>query len=95
MLLPPPPLNTGDLKIPSNTLKQKGINFTVDLSAYVDDTVFIFEKKEDLIKGTRTMIKQCKRIGLIVHIGKEGKTSKTEYMFIPPYKTETNQFPLE
>ena len=41
------------------------------------------------------MIKNFKRISLIVHIGKEGDPSKTEYMFIPPYKMETNQSPLK
>ena len=51
---------------------------------YVDDGAFIFNSREDPIKGISIVNAQFKKIGMAMHIRKNGKASKTECIFPPP-----------
>ena len=55
---------------------------------YADDGSMIFTSREDLILGTRTIVKAFADFGMEVHVGKTDvagarHTSKTEFLFIP------------
>ena len=69
--------------------KAKGTPFTIDHILYVDDGVFIFDSKNDMEKGARILKTHMARFGLIMHIGRDGKKSKTEAVYFPPPGVET------
>lgn len=50
---------------------------------YVDDGAFAFENRTDATKGAAILYKHLARFGLIMHIGRQGKQSKTEAMYFP------------
>ncbi len=68
---------------------------------FVDDGAFIFETRNQLIKGAQLIYDTFKQFGLNMHIGKDGKPSKTEAMFFPatPHSpqqsTETEMIQLQ
>jgi hypothetical protein len=66
----------------------KGTTFNIDHILYVDDGVFVFNTKRDMQKGVEILRKLMARFGLIMHIGRDGKKSKTEAMFFPPPGTK-------
>ena len=51
---------------------------------YVDDGAFPFNSREDMIKGLNLIYHHFARFGLEMHIGHDGKESKTECVFFPP-----------
>ena len=51
---------------------------------YVDDGAFPFEDREQLMLGAQLIFDHFKIFGLEMHIGRGGKSSKTECVFIPP-----------
>ena len=64
---------------------------------YVDDGVFLFKTRQQLIAGMKLVHQHMARFGLEIHIGREvnGKTkpSKTECVFFPPPQFFTNLMP--
>jgi hypothetical protein len=47
----------------------KGTPFKINHILYVDDGMFVFETKSDLIKGVEILRKHMLRFGLVMHIG--------------------------
>jgi nitrous oxidase accessory protein NosD len=62
----------------------KGTTFKINHILYVDDSMFVFDKKSDMIKGAEILRKHMARFGLLLHFGKDGKKSKTEAVYFPP-----------
>jgi hypothetical protein len=52
-------------------------------SFYVDDSVFLYENKEDLEKAATTILHHFKKFGLTMHAGDQKTKSKSEAMFFP------------
>jgi len=55
---------------------------------YVDDGAFPFDSRESLKKGMNLVFDHFARFGLEMHIGRDGKASKTEWGFFPPPQYE-------
>ena len=64
--------------------QSKGTLLLLNNLLYVDDGAFIFTNKTDMIKAAEIIYKHFARFGLIMHIGRDGKKSKTEAMYFPP-----------
>jgi hypothetical protein len=62
----------------------KGTAFKINHILYVDDGMFVFETKRDMIKGAEILRKHMLRFGLLMHYGKDEKKSKTEAVYFPP-----------
>ena len=62
--------------------------FELDASLYADDAALLFETREDLVAGTNIIYDLLVRLGLMMHVGRGDKASKTESMFIPGYGHE-------
>jgi hypothetical protein len=62
----------------------KGTTFKINHIMYVDDGMFVFDTKSDMIKGTEILRKRMPCFGLMMHIGRDGKKSKTEAVYFPP-----------
>jgi hypothetical protein len=60
---------------------------------YVDDGSFIFTNRRDMVKANRIIHRTMARFGLIMHIGRDGKPSKTEAMYHPPSLQECQDQP--
>jgi exonuclease III len=60
---------------------------------YVDDGSFIFTNRRDMVKASRIIHRTMARFGLIMHIGRDGKPSKTEAMYHPPSLQECQDQP--
>jgi hypothetical protein len=71
-------------KMKGQSTTTKGTGFKMFLSLYVDDSSFIFETKEDMQKGASILYHHMKRVGLRMHIGRDGGKSKTEALYFPP-----------
>eukprot|EP00978_Attheya_sp_CCMP212_P012127 scaffold30130_cov58-Attheya_sp.AAC.9 len=69
--------------------KSKGTILVLNNLLYVDDGAFIFTNKSDMIKAAKIIFDHFACFGLIMHIGKNGKKSKTEAMYFPPPKLLT------
>ena len=50
---------------------------------YLDDGAFIFDSRNDLIKGVNIINLLFKKIGMEMYVGKNEKASKTEYIWFP------------
>ena len=50
---------------------------------YVDDRYFVFELRHQLETGIPLLLRHFANFGLEMHIGKENKPSKTEFVFFP------------
>ena len=70
--------------------QSKGTLLRLNNLLYVDDGAFIFTNKANMIKAAEIIYKHFARFGLIMHIGRDGKKSKTEAMYFPP-KLMTNK----
>jgi hypothetical protein len=64
--------------------KAKGKLFELCYLLHVDDGAFIFTNRRDMIKASRIIHQTMARFGLIMHVGRDGKPSKTEAMCHPP-----------
>jgi Reverse transcriptase (RNA-dependent DNA polymerase) len=71
-------------KINGQNPTAKGKNFSLFYLLYIDDGVFMFNSRDDLEKGTNMLYDLFKMFGLSMHIGENGKKSKTEAMYISP-----------
>jgi hypothetical protein len=54
----------------------KGTTFKINHILYVDDSMFIFETKNDMIKGAEILRKHMLHFGLLMHYGKDGKNPR-------------------
>jgi hypothetical protein len=63
--------------------KTAGIAFKLFYQLYVDDGVFLFTNKNDLIRGAGLIHDLFASLGLKMHIGRNGGPSKTEVMYFP------------
>ena len=84
-----------EFPLTSHKLTDKGEEVIVTDSKYADDTVFIFETRDDCELVTPLMVKHFDRWGLEVHVGTETNTmSKSEVLFcvVDPrcYKNRTS-----
>ena len=61
-----------------------GAIFNILQILYIDEGAFIFNSRKDLIKGVNLINETFKKFGLEMHIGRNGKASKTEFIFLPP-----------
>ena len=52
-------------------------------SLYADDGAIVFTSREDLVVGSNILFDRLKQFGMKMHVGKDGKKSKTEALFIP------------
>ena len=48
-----------------------------------DDGYFQFESRQNLLRGAIVIFNVLKAFGLTCHVGRNGKKSKTEAMYIP------------
>ena len=62
--------------------------FELDASLYADDAGMMFGTKEELTRATNIVFTLLKRMGLMMHVGRGVKASKTEAMFIPGFGRE-------
>jgi hypothetical protein len=69
----------------------KGTTFNINHILYVDDGMFIFDKRSDMIKVTVIVRKHMLRFGLLMHFGKDGKKSKTEGQQYTSHHQESRQ----
>jgi exonuclease III len=58
---------------------------------FADDGAFLFSSRLDMVIGANLLFKHLKRFGLQMHIGTDGKPSKTEAMFFPASKPSKNE----
>jgi hypothetical protein len=58
---------------------------------FVDDSTFIFESLQDMERGAHTIHDRYARFGLVMHVGRGDKKSKTEAMHVPG---KLNQEPI-
>ena len=68
----------------SQSSNSKGIIFDLLQLLYVDDGTFLFNSREDLEKGSQHIYDTFRMLGLTMHIGTNGATSKSEAMFVSP-----------
>jgi hypothetical protein len=64
--------------------KSKGTLLLLNNFLYVDDGVFIFTNKSDMIKAAEIIFYHFARFGLIMHIGKNGKKIQNGSHVLPP-----------
>lgn len=76
-------------KLNNHTKGTQGITMTVPELLYVDDGMLNMTNREDLIKMSSIVEKQFARIGLQMHVGVNGKPSKSVAMFFPATAKET------
>jgi hypothetical protein len=72
-----------------------GTPFNFNNCFYVDDSVFLTEKLEDLKTIIPILMKQFERLGLQMHVGCGNMKSKTEAMFFPASLKEANKLRTE
>jgi hypothetical protein len=73
--------------------KAKGKLFELCYLLHVDDGAFIFTNRRDMIKASRIIHQTMARFGLTMHVGRDGKPSKTEAMCHPPSLKECQDRP--
>jgi hypothetical protein len=61
--------------------KAKGTTFKLNNILYVNDGVFVFNAKGDMIKGAKILRKHMALFRLIMHIGREGKNQRQRLFF--------------
>jgi hypothetical protein len=64
--------------------QSKGTLILLNNLLYVDDGAFIFTNREDMEKAAGLIFDHFAKFGLIMHIGTNGKKSKTEAVYYPP-----------
>ena len=61
----------------------QGALFELFWMLYVDDGAFVFESRHQLETGILLLLWHFEKFGLEMHIGKENKPSKKEFVFFP------------
>ena len=61
---------------------RNGQEFNLPDSQYADDTALLFTSRESLEESTPLMIAHFAKFGLEIHVGRPGKDSKTEILFV-------------
>ena len=59
-----------------------GQEFNLPNSQYADDTAVLFTSRQSLEEYVPLLIDHFKKFGLEIHVGKRGKDSKTEILFV-------------
>ena len=67
----------------TNYTNKGEFTFSFWASLYADDAATPFESREALLKATNAMYDHLRLFGLLMHVGANGKRSKTEAMFCP------------
>jgi len=78
----------GGVKVPQNVTKSENATpeihtFTFGQGLYADDAGFLFRTKEELVRATNIIYPLLERLGLMMHVGRGDKKSKTEALFLP------------
>jgi hypothetical protein len=65
--------------------KSNSVGFAINLFRfiYADDSALIFLSREDMQAGMDIVYSVFEKFGLNVHVGRNGKLSKTEWMYFP------------
>ena len=71
-------------KLSAQNTNAKGREITLNDLLYVDDTAYLTDNHEDLLKMASIIEEQFKRIGLLMHVGDNNKKSKSVAMYFPP-----------
>ena len=71
-------------RLTGQSVKAEGTLFHLFYLLYIDGGVFLFNLREELIKGTNLLFDHFKMFGLSMHVGENGKNLKTEAMYISP-----------
>ena len=50
---------------------------------YIDDGAFIFNNRADLERGAQIINEHFKKFGMEMHVGRDEKKAKTEFMYVP------------
>ena len=84
-------MSDGKLTSHNRNNLDSGTLFEIMQILYVDDGAFFFNTREEMIRGLELIRKVFARLGLEMHLGSDGKASKTEAMYIPtaPFYTIT------
>ena len=65
------------------TQSATAIDFSFDISLYLDDKTKLADSRENLQKSLLLIFSLFKQFGLICHVGQNGSKSKTEAMYFP------------
>ena len=71
-----------DFILTGRSFRARGENFEIPGSEYADDMAVLFISRENLEDTTPRMIEHFARFGMDIHVGSEGKPSKTEVLFV-------------
>jgi hypothetical protein len=74
--------------------EKKGIAFFLNHILYVDDGTFVFESQNELNQGAVRLFDHFAIFGLKMHIGRDGKKSKTEAIFFPRSNIQEHEYDL-
>ena len=61
----------------------KGSIFEILQLLYIDDGAFIFNSRADLEHGAQIINEHFKKFGMEMHVGRDEKKAKTEFMYVP------------
>ena len=50
---------------------------------YIDDGAFVFNNRADLERGAEVVNEHFKKFGMEMHVGRDEKKAKTEFMYVP------------
>ena len=67
----------------NQSTKAEGIKFKLFYLLFIDDGAFMFNSKEQLIKGADLIYEHFRKFGLKMHVGENNIASKTEVMHFP------------
>ena len=71
-------------KVSGTNYQNKGeFEFSFWASLYADDAATPFDSREALLDASNKIYGHLRKFGLLMHVGSEGKKSKTEAMFCP------------
>ena len=88
------PLNhTKQGRILGTRTANTGKPFSLFYLLYMDDGAFLFKNKQHLAKGADLIYRQFLHFKLKMHIGQDGKKSKTEAMYVPRSLQEDQRLP--
>ena len=61
----------------------RGIDFLFNRSLYADDGAFLFASRKDMQDSLHVIFRVLRAFGLTMHVGRDGKSAKSEGMFFP------------
>ena len=61
----------------------EGLIFEILQLLYIDDGAFIFNNRADLERGAEVVNAHFKKFGMEMHVGRDEKKAKTEFMYVP------------